>query len=90
MMPVNMPFNGSANKLNKYVSYVLYRDEFTIFSHAFARLFGGVHTSYSFPEHREWKDCEIRPLGDNRRICAALVLYPPALAVCGTSNGVLV
>ena len=75
-----MPFSRSANKLNKHASYVLHRDEFTIFLYAFASLFGSKHTSYPFPRHWESKDCEIRLLADNRRICAALGFYPPALA----------
>ena len=85
-----MRFNGSVNKSNKHASYVLYRDEFIVFSHAFIGLSGGVRTSYSLSLNREWKDRKIRLLADDRRIFAALVLYSPALAACGASNGVLV
>jgi hypothetical protein len=76
--------------LNKCAFYVLYHDEFTIFSHAFAGLFGGEHTTHSFSYNRESKGREICLLADDRRICAALSFYPPALAAYGTSDGTLV
>lgn len=91
MLLVNMPFDESADKLlNKRVSYILCPDELTIFSHAFAGLFGGEHIAYPFSDNRESKGRKIRLLVDDRRICAALLLYRLALAVCGTSDGTLV
>ena len=91
MLPVNMPFDESSDKLlNKRVSYILCPDELTIFSHAFAGLFGGKHTTHSFSYNRQSKGRKIRLLADNRRLCAALSFYPLALAARGTSDGALV